>query len=144
MINEVKLKFCSTCSKEKSLDCFGIHKRTKDGKYYQCKDCCKLYRQTEKRKQYQTEYSKYENRKEYYAKYTKGNTFLQYQREFSKRPHVAEKRRIRERGQKERLIPSYLKEKLKQKGFKKEHIEKYPELIETQKEIIKIKRLCKI
>ena len=142
--NKGEKKFCSACSKNKTLDCFGTHKRTKDGKYYKCKDCVKLYNQSERRKQYQKEYQKYDNRKEYLSKYTKDNTFLQYQREFRKRPHIKAKRIILQKKQRDTLIPSYVKQKLKQQGFKKEYLDKHPELVETQREIIKIKRLCRI
>jgi hypothetical protein len=143
MENEIKLKKCPTCKESKSLDSFSTHKRTKDGKYYQCKDCYKLYIKSERYKKYHKEYQKTEKRKEYIEKYTKANTFLEYQREFNKRPHVAAKRRIRNKKQKLNLIPSYLKAKLKQKGFTNEQITNNPELIEVQKLIIKTKRLCK-
>lgn len=33
------MKFCSKCGKDKPLEEFHNHKRTKDGKYYACKEC---------------------------------------------------------------------------------------------------------
>jgi hypothetical protein len=41
------------------------------------------------------------------------------------------------------LHDAYMKQHLRKLGYKKEEITKYPELIETQRLIIKTKRLCK-
>jgi hypothetical protein len=102
MESEIKLKRCSTCNESKPIDSFSNHKRTKDGKYYQCKDCKKLvcknysksivykdyqkkYRQTENRKNYQKNYQKNyrkkyaEKYKEYNKEYQKTDKFKQYQ-----------------------------------------------------------------
>jgi hypothetical protein len=42
-------KICSKCKQEKSLDCFGPHKRTKDKKNSWCRDCLRINMQ-ERRK----------------------------------------------------------------------------------------------
>jgi hypothetical protein len=143
MESEIKLKKCGTCNEKKLLDCFFTHKRTKDGKYYQCKDCYKLYTKSERFKLYCKEYQKTEKRKEYIKKYTKSDVFLQYQKDYNKKPHIMAKNRLSDKRQKLDLIPSYLKAKLKQKGFTNEQIKNNPEILEVQKLIIKTKRLCK-
>ena len=140
---DIILKLCRTCNQSKTLDSFSTHKRTKDGKYYQCKDCYKLYIKSERYKQYHKEYQKTEKRKEYIKNYTKSDVFLQYQREHNKKPHIKAKNRLSDKKQKLDLIPSYLKSKLKQKGFTNEQIKNNPELLEIQKILIKTIRLCK-
>jgi len=40
---EVLVKYCTNCKIEKSLDCFSKNKKSKDGYYTWCKECCKQH-----------------------------------------------------------------------------------------------------
>jgi hypothetical protein len=144
MKNELKVKCCFACKVEKSFDCFGDRTRAKDGKNYQCKECDKKFRQTEHYKTYRAKYNISEKRKKYNREREKTPNRLQYHRDYKKKIDVKIKTRIKQKQQKINLNFSYVKKALKKKGFTNQDITNIPELIEVQKEIIKIKRLCKI
>lgn len=118
---EVLSKCCSTCKKEKLLDCFNNSTMFKDGKDYSCKECIKIrnkkYQQSEKYKEYRKKYVK--------SKVFKNNRIPTQHKYISKLPD------------------SYLKRNLLKRGFSYEQIIINSELIEVQKLIIKTKRLCK-
>lgn len=56
----METKICSKCGRELPLECFGRHKRMKDGLQAYCKECNKQYL-----KQYYAEHAEYS--KQYYA-----------------------------------------------------------------------------
>ena len=171
MESEIKLKKCSTCKREKSLDCFHNHKREKDGKQYQCKDCKKLisknykksiaykeyqkrYKQTENCKNYQKkyaeknkekikEYYKTEKHKEKIKQYQQSEKYKQYKKVYDKKDIIKENRKIRVTKDIVNLTDYYLNSRLRSKGFSLEQIKNNPEILEVQKLIIKTKRLCK-
>jgi len=144
MINEVKFKCCFACKVEKPFDCFGDRTRAKDKKNYQCKECDKKYRQTEHYKTYRAKYNISEKRKKYNRELEKKPNRLEYHRNYKKRIDVKIKTRLKEKNRKINLNFSYVKARLKKRGFTNEQILMHPELIETQKIILQTKRLCKI
>jgi hypothetical protein len=125
----------------------------------QFKERMKNYRKSEKRieyiklyklknkgkiKQYAKEYSQTNKFKDMVKTYHKTIKYKIYKSTYDKQEEKKQNKRIREYEDRNNISNRYLKEQLKKQGFEKEYINKYPELLETKKEIIKIKRLCKI
>lgn len=162
MINEVKLKCCSTCKIEKPLDDFVNIKRWKNGnpyfiKHYNCNVCksikantynkvwCKLDKYKTWQKEYLKSYRKTDTYKKNIKKYQKSSEYFKnYMIQYRSRETSKKNKCISERKDREKISNRYTKLQLKRNGFTNEQIENYPELIETKKQIIKIKRLCKI
>ncbi len=57
------MKRCSKCKRRKHKSKFGKDRRTKDGLRYQCKDCQRVYRQSDSRKKAQLRYDRSEKGK---------------------------------------------------------------------------------
>ena len=68
-MENINLKKCGHCKKEKLPICFGKHSKTKDGLRVECKSCIKEYNDSKKDKVkiYNTEYKK--KNKELFAGY---------------------------------------------------------------------------
>lgn len=162
MINEVKLKCCYTCKIEKPLNDFSNIKRWKNGnhyfiKHYNCLICKrakankynKVWNKSDKYKNWQKaylkSYRKTDTFKKTVKKYQKSSeNFKKYMTEYRSRETSKKNKCISERKDREKISNRYTKLQLIRNGFTKEQIENYPELIETKRQIIKIKRLCKI
>jgi hypothetical protein len=146
MSNEI-LKLCRTCNQKKTLESFSNHKREKDGKYYECKDCknnkhkdySKKFRKTEKYKvvRQSEKYKVYHQ--DYIKKYQKTEKHKEYQKYFWQLNTTKEFKK----NQTQNLDYDYLRDTLRKKGFLLEQIKNNPEILEVQKLIIKTKRLCK-
>lgn len=71
----MSVKFCNTCQTEKSIEEFNKHKRVKDGRSSQCKDCTKKagkkYREENPEKMAAGKAKCYQARKEHYQQKTK-------------------------------------------------------------------------
>jgi len=115
----MKTKICTKCNKEKDVDLFGKHKKTKSGLRSHCKEC----------------------EKEYAKKWNLNNP--EKVKENDKKWHLNNPEKLKEtkKNYTNELGKGYLNSQLRSKGFKKEQIT--PELLEVQKIIIKTKRLCK-
>jgi hypothetical protein len=146
MKNELLLKCCTTCKVEKPFDNFSNAKKYKDGKYYECKLCqnskAKINRL--KRGDEFKEYSKKYRQSNKYKEYIKTEKYLNYKKTLRSSNASKQRKNIRQRKERENLHSSYLILQLRHKGFSFEQLMQNPEIIEAQKEIIKIKRLCKI
>jgi hypothetical protein len=157
MKNELLLKCCSTCKIEKSVDLFCNVKTNIDGKSYRCKSCYKSIRELnkdalknyakiyrEKNKQYIKNYSKTEKFKQSIKKYQKTKTYKISKSQYDKSDNNKNNRRIRYKKYIGNLHNHYVRQNLTHRGFTIEQINNNPDLIEVQKQLIKIKRLCKI
>ena len=113
----METKKCSKCKEVKPINEIYKHKRQKDGLASQCK-CCEN-----------------KKHKEYYKKHLKER--IEYQKKYKKE----HRKEHTEYNKKDRALLKnwYIKEKLIQSGWEKENITE--EIIETQRNIIKTKRL---
>jgi ABC-type oligopeptide transport system ATPase subunit len=142
MVQSIKMKkTCTRCGIEKDESEIIKDKRNSDGLSNICKPCfqehyikpnykknkdafCARNRQLYKR-----------NKKrvmEVTGKYRRKN-----------QAKISEYSRIQHGIERKELKNSYIKVVLKKAGFTDEQINRYPDLVETYKQIIKIKRLCK-
>jgi hypothetical protein len=162
MKNELLLKCCSTCKIEKPLNDFSNIKRWKNGnhyfiKHYNCLVCKrikantynKVWNKSDKsktwKKQYLKSYRQTDTFKNIVKKYQKSSeNFKTYMKKYRSLDTSKKNKCISERKDRVKISNRYTKLQLTRNGFTNEQIEKYPELIETKREIIKIKRLCKI
>ena len=160
----MKTKICTKCNKEKDVDLFGKHKKTKSGLRSHCKECEKEYAKKwnlnnpekvkesvkkwhlnnpEKIKEIQKKYysNNTEKIKEIRKNYRLNNP--EKVKENDKKWHLNNPEKLKEtkKNYTNELGKGYLNSQLRSKGFKKEQIT--PELLEVQKIIIKTKRLCK-
>jgi hypothetical protein len=115
-------KICNKCLNNKSLSEFGNDKRNKDGKQGRCYSCCNDVRN---------------------MKYLKCNHYRdkerKRQKKYSKSSLERAKKHIKN------LSDFYIIKELKRgTNLKTEDIKKYPEMIETKRQIIKNKRLCRV
>lgn len=147
-----KYKECKLCRKGK----ISLYSK----KYYQkniekIKEYNYKWMRSPKRKEYNKkhywenlEYHKNKSKKrqstEQYKLYLQSEYYKTMSRNYRKLDNSKKSKRERDNKYSNELRDFYVKHQLKKQGFEKEYINKYPELLETKREIIKIKRLCKI
>lgn len=145
------LKICSKCKEEKSKILFSKSKATKDGVQGICKQCSsiifKKYRESNTRKlkllDKQWRLNNIEKCKEKKKAWNQNNPEKKRQHGLNWVKRNPEKIKYINTNKVLNLIPSYVKDRLRQMGFSKEILNNNPELIETQKLIIQFKRHIK-
>lgn len=116
------IKNCKRCLNDKSIQLFGNEKRNKDGKQSRCYDCCNEVRRV-----------KYSNDEEYRKKQKTR------QKKYNKYANNNAKKHIKN------LTDFYIIKELKRGTvLTTEDVKNHPDLIETKRQIIKNKRLCRI
>ncbi len=143
------MKTCSKCKEEKTLDCFASEKRVKSGLNASCKECntkrALLWHKNNRDKANAINRNYTKNNLEKVLE--RGRKWRNLNKEYGKKkrdeyailfPNYNKERR---KNDIDNLNSPYLIAKLKRKGFTKEQIKEYPELIEVQKILIKTKRL---
>ena len=115
-------KICKRCLNDKSIQLFGNDKRNKDGKQSRCYDCCNEVRRIEYRNN-EGYRKKQKTRQKKYNNYANNNA----------KKHI------------KNLTDFYIIKELKRgTDLTTEDVKNHPELIETKRQIIKNKRLCRI
>jgi hypothetical protein len=123
------LKGCSKCRLEKHVSKFSKNKSTKDGLSTWCKSC----KSAGKKKYYQANKNLILEKAKDYSKLYYSRSKLD--------PHIRELIKRKEKKRRDGLSKSYLKGQLQAKGWDRDKLDKYPDIIEIQKFKIKIKRL---
>ena len=150
------MKVCSKCKEEKSFDLFHKNKGHKDGYNSRCKMCAnestKEWQQNNREKHLKLCMDWYRNNVERHNKKRtewKDNNPIKVREMWAlwkvNNPEKSKESRIKsDKKAIETVADSYVKNVLiYSRGFTKEQINQYPEIIETERLIIKTKRLCK-
>jgi hypothetical protein len=143
------MKICSKCKQEKELICFASEKRVKSGLKASCKQCdtkrVLLWHKNNRDKANAINRNYTKNNREKVCERVR--KWRNLNKEYGKKkrdeyailfPNYGKERR---KNDIDNLRSPYLIAKLKRKGFTKEQIKEYPQLIEVQKILIKTKRL---
>jgi hypothetical protein len=155
------MKTCSKCKITKEIFEFNRNKNNLDGYQYECKLCnaeriskyMKSENNRKKRKEYLKKYKLTERgqklikeaQKKYYS-LTKNKEKIKKRKQrnyFDNKEIFKMHSKINQKKQVKNLDTCYIKSQLMKRGFSKEIINQYPELIKIKQLIIKTKRLCK-